>query len=269
MAKKTESWLDRLLLETLIVLATGYIKLIRATARVEHLDEHYPQAFWDKGEPFIGTLWHGRFIMMPYGWRTDHPIGAIVSRHGDGEFISRVLTNFNFVNVRGSSNAAHKKRKDRGGAEAFRAMVKALRGGTSMGITLDGPKGPRMRAKEGAIMLARLTGKPILPVAFSASRGMIVKKSWDSFLLAWPFSRAAFKWGPPIHVPRDATPEILEEKRLELETTLNQLTDELDRKMGRTPVMPGEEGPSFLQDETEAAQSGAPKGDPARAPGAA
>ncbi len=237
MAQKHQSWLDRLLLSAGISVVTLYMRFIKATARVQHLNEHYAQAFWDEGTPFIGTLWHGRFIMMPYGWRSEHPIGAIISKHGDGEFISRVLTNFNFINVRGSSNAANKKRKDRGGSAALRAMVKAIRNGTSMGITLDGPKGPRMRAKEGAIVLARMTGAPILPIAFSANRAKVIG-TWDSFLLVWPFSRAAFNWGAPIYVPRDAGADVMEEKRLELETTLNQLTDEIDRAMGRIPVTP-------------------------------
>ncbi len=237
MAKKQQTWIDRWLLGLGIFLVTQYMRLVHATGRVEFIDEHYPQEFWDKGEPFIGSLWHGRFIMMPFAWRSKYRIGAIVSKHGDGEFISRVLTNFNFVNVRGSSNAANKKRKDRGGAEAFRAMVRALRDGTSMGITLDGPKGPRMRVKDGAILLARMTGKPILPVAFSANRGMNLT-TWDSFLLAWPFSRAVFKWGAPIYVPRDADAALMESKRVELESTLNALTHELDTMMGRTPTEP-------------------------------
>lgn len=238
MAQKQQSWFDRLLLACGIFLVTQYMRLLHLTGRIEFIDEHYPKEYWDKGEPFIGTLWHGRFIMMPFAWRSETRIGAIISKHGDGEFISRVLTNFNFISVRGSSNATKKKRKDRGGAEAFRAMVRALRDGTSMGITLDGPKGPRMRVKDGAVMLARMTGRPILPVAFSAKRGMYLG-TWDSFLLAWPFSRAVFKWGAPIYVPRDADPALMEAKRLELETTLNTLTDELDEMMGRTKVEPG------------------------------
>ena len=66
---------------------------------------------------------------------------------------------------------------------ALRAMQRILAGGHSVGITPDGPRGPRMRAKPGAIKTAQLSGAPIVPVSGSVNRRRILG-SWDRF--AWP-----------------------------------------------------------------------------------
>jgi len=217
---------------------TQYIRLCHATGRWESVNEEVAKPFWDQGKPFIGTFWHGRLLMMPYGWRTDHPMHVLISRHGDGELIARVMDNFGLKTVRGSSAAENKKRKDRGGVAATRAMVKTLDSREYVSITPDGPKGPRMRAKDGAIALAKMSGAPMLSVSSSASSRKLLK-SWDRFMLVWPFSRGVIVWGNPIYVPHDADDTMMEQKRLELEAELNRITDEADHMMGQLTVEPG------------------------------
>lgn len=169
--------------------------------------------------------------MMPYCWDPAQPIHMMVSLHRDGQFIARTVKNFGIDTVVGSSS--------KGGAKALREMVKLLASGACVGLTPDGPRGPRMRAGSGIIALARLSGVPIIPVAFSLSRGKNLK-SWDRFLVGGLFARGVFIWGEPVDVVRDATPDIQEKARLDIEQTLNRLTFEADRKMGRDPVEPAE-----------------------------
>jgi lysophospholipid acyltransferase (LPLAT)-like uncharacterized protein len=77
------------------------------------------------------------------------------------------------------------------------------------------------------IELSRITGRPIVPVTFSASK-KIVFNSWDRFVLPYPFSRGVFIWGEPIHVDPKGDRNHLEEKRLLLENRLNEITEQAD-----------------------------------------
>ena len=153
----------------------------------------------------------------------------MISHHRDGEFITRTAARFGVNAVRGSTS--------RGGAAALRAMLKVLKRGEFVGITPDGPRGPRMRAQMGAIVLAQMAGVPIMPATYAVSRRRVAG-SWDRFIIALPFSRGVYLWGEPVSVPRDADADLLEAKRLELENELNRLCDEADRMVGVTPVEP-------------------------------
>ena len=217
---------------------TSYIKLCFHTSRFQWVNEEVARSCWDGNKPFIGAFWHGRLLMMPYGWRTEHSIHVLISRHGDGELIARVMNNLKLKTIRGSSAADKKKRKDRGGAAAMRSMVKMLEAGEYVAITPDGPKGPRMRAKDGAIALAKMSGAPIIAASSSTAPRKLLK-SWDRFMLALPFSRGVIIWGNPIHVPADADDALMEQKRLDVEVELNRITEEADRMMGKQPVEPG------------------------------
>jgi hypothetical protein len=106
-------------------------------------------------------------------------------------------------------------------------MVRAIREGFHLVITPDGPKGPREKVKSGVIELAKLTGAPILPVTFSASRRRILK-SWDAFLLPLPLSRAVYVWGEPIYVESTATKEEISKYQEILAERLDLLTMKAD-----------------------------------------
>ena len=96
-----------------------------------------------------------------------------------------------------------------------------------IGITPDGPQGPRYKVQNGVIELSRLSGAPILPISFGASKKKILK-SWDAFIIPYPFSKGVFLWGEPIYVEDRKEPDYLEQKRLELERRLNEITEFVD-----------------------------------------
>ncbi len=213
-------------------LASLYIRLVHHSGRWQVVGGDVPKRFWDEGKPFILGFWHGRLLMMPYCWDHGKTIYMLISQHRDGQLIARTVGHFGIRTAAGSSS--------RGGAQALRAMVKALKNGDYVGVTPDGPRGPRMRASEGITSVARLSGVPIIPAAFGSARGRVLS-SWDRFLVAWPFGRGVIVWGDPIYVDRDASPELEETARRQVEDGLNAVTAEADRLTGRTPVDPAPE----------------------------
>ncbi len=184
-----------------------------------------------KGRPFIACFWHGRMIMMRAALPHGITMHVLISEHRDGQLISRALASLGVATVAASSR--------QGGAAALRSMQRLLARGGSVGITPDGPRGPRMRAKAGAIKAAQLSGVPILPVSGAVGRRRILG-SWDSFCLALPFSRGIIHWGEPIEVPREADDAELERLRLRLEDHLNRLTADADRHFGQAAIAPAE-----------------------------
>lgn len=214
-----------------------YVRLVHVTGRwrVVGLENAHP--FWDSGQPFVGAFWHGRLLMMPYGWQTrKQQMTMLISRHRDGEIIARAMTHFGIGAVRGSTSK--RGTADKGGTDAVRQMVRIMKAGHCIGLTPDGPRGPRMRVAPGIVQVARLTGLPIVPATFSSSR-RVVMNSWDRFIVALPFSSGIILWGKPMAVPRDLDAAGLEAKRLEVEAALIALSIEADRLCGQEPVEPG------------------------------
>ena len=119
--------------------------------------------------------------------------------------------------IRGSSSHT--------GARALRDYYQALvKEDISPVITPDGPRGPRFKFKPGAILLAQMSGRPMLPMAYAASRAWLIK--WDRFVIPVPFSRVAIAIGPPRHVPRAMDAGTLERLQGEMESELRRLYEE-------------------------------------------
>jgi lysophospholipid acyltransferase (LPLAT)-like uncharacterized protein len=207
-------------------LAAQYIRLVWLTGRWRVVGGHIPAALWDQGTPFILAFWHGRLLMMPKSWRRSVGINMLISGHRDGQLIARTVGHFGIRTIEGSTT--------RGGAAALRAMMKALKAGECIGITPDGPRGPRMRASDGIVAVARMSGCPVIPATY-ASVGAKRLGSWDRFLIPLPFSRGVIVWGDPIYVPRDADEAAA---RQQIEDAMNAQAAEADRLVGAEPVVP-------------------------------
>lgn len=171
--------------------------------------------------PAIIAFWHGQFMLV---WTLNThrvPVKAMVARHGDAEFIGQALSELGVELIRGAG--AGGRRKDKGGAQALRMAVRALDEGSSICMTADVPPGPARRVGEGIITLARISGRPVIPVALATSRFMALD-TWSRMTINLPRSTLAAAGGPAIRVPRDATPEQQEACRRELEDQLNDAT---------------------------------------------
>ncbi len=198
--------------------AYGTIRVLGRAVRFEVINPEVPKSFWERGIPFIIVFWHGRLLMIPHSYE-GKKVGFLASPHRDGQVVGKALQQLGFHMILGSTT--------RQGFSAFKKMFRALQNGSDVAVTPDGPRGPRYKAQIGVIELSRITGRPIVPVTFSASR-KIVFNSWDRFVLPYPFSRGVFIWGEPIHVDPKGDRNHLEEKRLLLENRLNEITEQAD-----------------------------------------
>ncbi len=161
----------------------------------EHLDAALARApsllpcYWHEHELFCG-----RWLQLQL--RRGLKPGVLVSPSVDGEVPATIARWLGFAVIRGSST--------RTGARALRDYYELLvKQGVSPVITPDGPTGPRHEFKPGGIMLAQLSGRPLLPMAFAAAHAW--RFGWDRFVLPWPGSRIAIAIGAPVYVPADLT----------------------------------------------------------------
>ncbi len=220
-------------------LAAKYILLVWKTGKWDIRGEEHCQKLYDANQTGILGFWHNRLFMMPMCWRRPRPVHMLISAHRDGELMAKAIKYLGVESIVGSSA---KNGQTKGGAVAFRAMLRALKSNEWVGITPDGPRGPRMHAKDGIITLARMSGSPIMPLALSVQRAKHLN-SWDRFLFPAPFSKGVLIWGQPFYVDRDLSDDALEGKRRELEVILNELTAEADKAVGRKPISPAEIDP--------------------------
>lgn len=208
-----------------------YIRLVYKTIRWQVVGGDIPRRFWDKDKPFIASLWHGRFFLLSFVFLNDKPSHVLISNHSDGRVIAKIIGFLGINTISGSTS--------RGGATALKTMVKCLKAGQSVAITPDGPRGPRMRASQGVVALARLSGMPVVPVTCSTSRRKVVG-SWDRFLVSLPFGRGVYMWGEPIEIPRDIDEHMQEEYRQRIEDAMTDLCDKADTMMAQPVIPPAE-----------------------------
>ena len=219
-----QSFLVRWLkLSVLPPVGAALIRGIARTMRYETRGQEAVDALYREGGHVIIAFWHAQQLMIPIGYRGTRA-HVLISQHGDGEIIARIIARFGHGAVRGSST--------RGGAKALRALIKLARSGQDVAVTPDGPKGPRHVAKLGVIQLAKVTGLPIVPLAFACSKKKLFA-SWDRYMVPYPFSRGLFLYGNLLWVSREADDASLEATRLELETLLNRLTEQAEEDVKR------------------------------------
>lgn len=171
--------------------------------------------------PVIIAFWHGQHFMMPFLKRKEYSAKVLISRHRDGEINAIAAERLDVGTVRGSGDhgtSFHRK----GGVTAFKAMLRTLDQKINMALTADVPKVSR-KAGLGIIMLARESGRPILPVAIATSRFKRLN-NWDRSVIHLPFGRGIMAAGELVRVPRDADNEAMQTLRAELEARLNAVT---------------------------------------------
>jgi lysophospholipid acyltransferase (LPLAT)-like uncharacterized protein len=212
---------------SLAALAAGLMGAVRATTRWQSVGESVAAEAQAGRAPAIVAFWHNRLAMMPACWPVPAPFHMLISSHPDGRLVANTIAHFGFGSIAGSST--------RGGSDAMRQLVRAIKGGASVGITPDGPRGPRMTVGDGVLALARLTGAPILPLSVSVSR-RIVLNTWDRLIVPLPFGRGAMIWGNPIAVPRDASETEIAALRISLEKELLRVSAEADHRAGHRPM---------------------------------
>jgi lysophospholipid acyltransferase (LPLAT)-like uncharacterized protein len=159
--------------------------------------------------PWVLAFWHGTQWPL-LAWHRRRPTVVLVSLSRDGSMQARALAVQGLTVVRGSSS--------RGGARGLAAVVRAMRrDGADAAFAVDGPRGPRGVVKGGAIVAARAAGAVLVPMAGVVRRGIVLRRTWDRFAIAWPFTRVDVTLGDPVD-PRTAT-----DARADVERSLARL----------------------------------------------
>lgn len=167
--------------------------------------------------PYVTVTWHNRLLFFAVVFRKEfrERTYALVSPSRDGQYLTDLLKCFGVKCVRGSSN----KRA----AAALREAMETLRAGNSVSVTPDGPRGPKYKMSLGPVILASMTGAPLLPVTVNASKYWELR-SWDNFQIPKPGAKLELLLGEPIHVPPDLDPAGLESWRALAEERLMRLS---------------------------------------------
>ena len=210
-------------------LLSVYLRFVYVTTRWQHNNDEHLGPMFDGGKPFIICLWHNRVMMMPLVWPYKKPVTILTSAHRDGQLVSKTMGKFGFEAIHGSS--------EQGGSQALRAILREIKAGKIIGMTPDGPRGPRMRMKPGIITMARLTGAPIIPVCYSTSNKRVMS-TWDRLLVPLPFGRGRVTWGRSFCISPEATRDDEESLRAALEEQMNTLAMETDQFVGNVVIEP-------------------------------
>ena len=214
-------------------LAAEWLRLVWLTNRFS-FEPGGKDALYERIEaqlPAIFAFWHGQHFLTPFiKTKEKHRAKVLISLHRDGEYNAIAAERLGIGTIRGSGDhgsAFHRK----GGVGAFKEMVRTLEDNYNVALTADVPKRSRV-AGLGIIMLARESGRPIMPFAMATSR-YIQLKNWDRTTINLPFGRGAVVGIEEIYVPEDADAETMEKYRLKLEEILNEATRRAYAMVGR------------------------------------
>lgn len=216
------------LYKILVPVGLSVVRLVWSWSRVVRVvgTEHIAAAL--KGAPsFIPVYWHQHQVFcvkhLLEQRRAGLKLGFLISPSVDGEIGAMVVRDLGGEVIRGSSTHT--------GARALRDYYQALaHDGVSPAITPDGPRGPARKFKPGAVLLAQLSGRPMIPLSYAASRAWRIK--WDGFVIPWPLSRIVVAVGEPVYVPKGLDAAGLERLQLEMERRLQELFKKAEAAVG-------------------------------------
>ncbi len=207
------------LYKMLVPVGLSLVRLVWRWSRVTRVigAEHIVTAL-ERAPSFIPVYWHQHQVFcvkhLLEQRRTGLKLGFLISPSVDGEIGAMIVRNLGGEVIRGSSTHT--------GARALRDYYQALaHQGVSPAITPDGPRGPAWKFKPGAVLLAQLSGRPMIPLSYAASRAWKIK--WDRFVIPWPLSRIVIAVGEPVYVPKGLNAAGLERLQVEMERRLEDL----------------------------------------------
>lgn len=199
-------------------------------------NEHHLQLKASKAdEPMIFAIWHGQHFLMPYVYPKDRreKLVPLVSKSEDARFNAIVLNLAGYNVVRGSGGRVREATVKKGGVSALLELRGALKAGKNVCMIADISKGNPRQSGKGILTLAKLSGRPIVPLAIATSRFKVIEGSWDKTTINLPFGKSCVRVGKPIHVPSDSSGEELDILRKQVDRELNNVTREAYEVVGR------------------------------------
>jgi lysophospholipid acyltransferase (LPLAT)-like uncharacterized protein len=209
-------WHRRIQIPIIAALVYSVIRVLGPTLRYEVLGRAPVDRLWNNKQPIIWAFWHR--CIIPIAWfGRNRGIVILNTTAFDGQWTRKVIEWLGFGTAQGSSS--------RGGLKGLQVMSDRIKEGLDCGFTIDGPRGPRYVAKVGPVLLARMTGAPIMVFHVGVERGKTFEKTWDHFCLPSLFTRAILIGGTPIYVPQDADSETIKAKHEEMQKQLERVRD--------------------------------------------
>lgn len=219
-SKRLNAWFEDAL--------AGYLGYAHRTSQWQRTGFEAMDEAVANGEPVIMVAWHQRLIMAPFFFPLHlGPISSLTSSARAGRLVGQIFNRFGFDTVPMSSHKRH--------VTLSREVLRRISAGSSVGIACDGPRGPERVASNVPLIWARVSGKRIFVVSFSARRVMKLL-TWDKTMVPAPYTNGVLmceEWDRK--VPRKASDEEIEALRLDLEAALDRITDRSDRATGRLP----------------------------------
>jgi lysophospholipid acyltransferase (LPLAT)-like uncharacterized protein len=209
-------WHRRMQIPIIAAAVYSVIRTLGPTLRYEVLGWQHAERVYASGKRCIWAFWH-RVIIPIVWWYRNHGVVVMNTTAFDGQWTRKVIEWLGFGTAQGSSS--------RGGLRGLVAMAKRIAEGRDAAFTIDGPRGPRYVSKVGPVLLARMTGAPIVVFHIGVDRGKTIEKTWDHFLLPGLFAHAAIIGAPLIHVPKDADSEMIKAKHEEMQKALERVRD--------------------------------------------
>ena len=189
-----------------------YIRAVNLTSSIQFENESIPKQFWNNDKPFILAFWHSQLMMIGFSWKKNKNVNILASGHSDGRFGAIVGKYFNLNNIQTS---------EKNKSVSLRSIFKLLNDNNYIGITPDGPRGPKEIVSEGIIKIAKTSKVPIIPIGFWSSKNFKLK-SWDSFLITLPFSKCSFVWNKPLEIPYNIQENQIQHYQKLLQEKINQ-----------------------------------------------
>jgi lysophospholipid acyltransferase (LPLAT)-like uncharacterized protein len=209
-------WHRRIQIPIIAAVVFTIIRALGPTLKIETVGRRHVDHFWATKRPCIWAFWHR--VILPMAWYGRHRGIVVMNTTAfDGRWTRKVIEWLGFGTAQGSSS--------RGGLRGLNVMAQRISEGLDCAFTIDGPRGPRYVAKVGPILLARMTGAPIVLCHVGVDRGKTIEKTWDHFLLPAFFARAIVVGAPPIYVPKDADSDMIKAKHQEMQKSLERVRD--------------------------------------------
>ncbi len=219
----------------------GYLRFCYGTTKWQVVNQAAVEAIWDSKVPVVLMFWHGRLHLGHASWPRGRaqPVCVLASLSKSGDVSMKINTRFGYHSIRGSSAKKSDPSKNKGGAQAFRELIRWIRGdeetrGRCVAMTPDGPRGPARVMTEGSMKLSQMGRAPMVFLGQS-TRTFIQLGTWDRMRLPLPFSRGAMVWEVLPAVAADADAGEVEAQRVLAEETLNAVTDRADALLGLRP----------------------------------
>ena len=189
-----------------------YIKICFQTSIWLTKNSEIVEKLLKKNKSFVVCFWHNRLLMAVFCWKWPHEFKMLISGHSDGKIISNAISNFGIQTISGSAR--------KNNVSSLKEILKQINDNSIIGITPDGPKGPKEEVKIGLISLLKKTNVPVLPLSYSA-KFKFKLKTWDQFIFVIPFNKFVAVWGNPLQFDKNKT---LAENKLILEKEMKRVT---------------------------------------------